>query len=153
MSAACLNCGAGLLGPYCSLCGQKHEPHPPTVGHLLGETIETVTHADSRLWRTIGTLLARPGRLTREWLEGRRVRYLPPFRLYLIASVTCFLLLALLPAHDTPEATPRTDGKVVVGGPQTGAALAIEGGEADCARLAVTGVDGSAGAALQQRLR
>lgn len=95
MSAACLNCGAGLLGPYCSLCGQKHEPHPPTVGHLLGETFESITHADSRLWRTLRTLLARPGTLTREWLAGRRASYLPPVRLYLVLSVVFFLIIAL----------------------------------------------------------
>jgi hypothetical protein len=151
--ADCLNCGAGLLGPYCSLCGQKHDPHPPTAGHLFAETVETVTHADSRLWRTFATLLSRPGKLTREWLEGRRARYLPPFRLYLIASVVCFLLLAALPSHDTQAVAPQADGKTVVGGPQSGAALAFEGGEADCARLAVTGVSGSVEAALEQRLR
>ena len=95
MSAVCLNCGARLLGPHCSLCGQKHEPQPPTVGHLLGETFETLTHADSRLWRTFGTLLARPGELTRQWFAGHRASYLPPIRLYLVLSVAFFLMVAL----------------------------------------------------------
>ncbi len=95
MSADCLNCGARLLGPYCSLCGQRHEPHPPTVGHLLGETFETLTHADSRLWRTLRTLLARPGALTREWSARHRAGYLPPIRLYLVLSVVFFLMVAL----------------------------------------------------------
>ena len=95
MSAVCLNCGARLLGPHCSLCGQKHETQPPTVGHLLGEAFESLTHADSRLWRTLGTLLARPGELTREWLIGRRASYLPPIRLYLVLSVVFFLIIAL----------------------------------------------------------
>lgn len=91
----CLNCGAKLLGPHCSLCGQRHDPHPPTVGHLLGETFETLTHADSRLWRTLRTLLARPGRLTKEWSAGHRADYLPPIRLYLVLSVVFFLMVAL----------------------------------------------------------
>lgn len=91
----CLNCGGRLLGPYCTLCGQKHEPQPPTVGHLVGETFETLTHADSRLWRTLTTLLARPGALTKEWFAGRRAGYLPPVRLYLVLSVVFFLLLAV----------------------------------------------------------
>jgi hypothetical protein len=91
----CLNCGAKLLGPHCSLCGQRHEPRPPTVGHLLGETFETLTHADSRLWRTLRTLLARPGELTREWFAGHRASYLPPIRLYLVLSVVFFLTVAL----------------------------------------------------------
>jgi len=95
VSAVCLNCGAKLLGPHCSLCGQKHEPQPPTVGHLLGETFESITHADSRLWRTLGTLLARPGELTRQWFAGHRASYLPPIRLYLVLSVAFFLMVAL----------------------------------------------------------
>lgn len=65
------------------------------MGHLLGETFETITHADSRLWRTLGTLLARPGELTRQWFAGHRARYLPPIRLYIVLSLGFFLLLAL----------------------------------------------------------
>lgn len=105
----CLNCGAKLLGPYCSLCGQRHEPHPPTVGHLLGETFETLTHADSRLWRTLRTLLARPGGLTREWFAGHRASYLPPIRLYIVLSVGFFLLLALDLGATADVDAPRID--------------------------------------------
>jgi hypothetical protein len=90
----CLNCGAPLGGHFCASCGQRHETHPPTVGHLLGEVAETLTHADSRLWRTIRLLISKPGLLTVEFLAGRRERYLPPIRLYFILSFFFFLLLA-----------------------------------------------------------
>ena len=93
----CLNCGARLAGRYCSDCGQKDDPHRPTFGHFVAETIESLTHADSRLWRTLWTLLVRPGLLTAEYFAGRRERYLPPVRLYIVFSVTYFLLLALFP--------------------------------------------------------
>ncbi len=92
---ACQNCGAPLSGEYCSACGQRHEPHVHTVGHFASEAFESVTHADSRLWRTIGYLLARPGFLSREFFEGRRARYLPPFRLYLVISVLFFVVTGL----------------------------------------------------------
>lgn len=106
----CLNCGGKLIGAYCTLCGQKHEPHPPTVGHLLGETFETLTHADSRLWRTLRTLLTQPGTLTTEWFAGHRARYLPPIRLYIVLSLGFFLLLALdLRAAADPDASSRID--------------------------------------------
>ena len=90
--AACANCGAILSGPYCASCGQRHEPHVHSLSHFVAEAIEGLTHADSRLWRTLGYLLTRPGRLTREFLQGRRARYLPPFRLYLVISVAFFLV-------------------------------------------------------------
>jgi Protein of unknown function (DUF3667) len=88
----CANCGAPLTGEYCATCGQRYEPHVHTLKHFAAEAFESITHADSRVWRTFGYLLTRPGLLTREFLNGRRVSYLPPFRLYLVISVVFFLV-------------------------------------------------------------
>jgi len=93
----CLNCGAPLAGRYCAACGQRDDPHVHRIGHFLHEAFEGLTHADSRLWRTLWPLLARPGFLTREFFAGRRQRYLPPFRLYIVVSLLFFIVLALLP--------------------------------------------------------
>jgi hypothetical protein len=87
----CANCGASLVGEYCASCGQRHEPHIHTVAHFAGEAFESISHADSRLWRTLWYLLSRPGYLTREFFTGHRVSYLPPFRLYLVISVLFFV--------------------------------------------------------------
>lgn len=95
VTLVCANCHAALDGEYCSACGQRHEPHVHTVAHFASEAFESVSHADSRLWRTLWYLLARPGFLTREFFAGRRVRYLPPFRLYLVISVVFFLVVGL----------------------------------------------------------
>jgi hypothetical protein len=91
----CANCHATLAGEYCAACGQRHEPHVHTVAHFAGEAFESISHADSRVWRTLLFLLIKPGRLTREFFDGRRVRYLPPFRLYLVISVLFFLVVGL----------------------------------------------------------
>lgn len=93
----CLNCGAPLAGKYCAACGQRDDPHVHRIGHFLHEAFEGLTHADSRLWRTLWPLLARPGLLTQEFFAGRRQRYLPPFRLYIVVSLLFFIVLALLP--------------------------------------------------------
>src|ERR1700753_2472510 len=90
----CLNCGAPLAAHYCSACGQAADVHVPTSRELLHEVLEGVTHSDSRLWRTLTTLWFRPGELTLEFIRGRRVAYLPPFRLYLVVSVILFILAA-----------------------------------------------------------
>jgi hypothetical protein len=92
----CQNCKSPLHGPYCAACGQRHEPHIHSIREFGSEAFETVTHADSRLWRTLWLLVAKPGFLTKEFLEGRRARYLPPFRLYLVLSVLLFLVVALM---------------------------------------------------------
>ncbi len=95
LTLVCANCHAALSGEFCAVCGQRHEPHVHTVAHFAGEAFESVSHADSRLWRTLWYLLARPGFLTREFFAGRRVRYLPPFRLYLVISLVFFLVVGL----------------------------------------------------------
>jgi hypothetical protein len=107
---ACANCGAALTGEYCGTCGQRDEPHVHSVRHFAAEAFESLSHADSRLWRTLWLLLARPGFLTREFFAGRRARYLPPFRLYLVLSVILVLLTSLggsdAPAPQEPVAAP-----------------------------------------------
>ena len=101
----CTNCGTPLTGPYCSECGQRHHDHPVhSFWHFMQEATEDLTHADSRLWRTLHALLLRPGLLTREFLDGRRARYLPPVRLYLVVSLL-FFLIAGLAASLAPHAT------------------------------------------------
>lgn len=93
---ACANCGAPLTGKYCSQCGQRHHDHPVhDFWHFISEALEDLTHADSRLWQTLTALLFRPGLLTREFLDGRRARYLPPVRLYLVVSVIFFIIVGL----------------------------------------------------------
>jgi Protein of unknown function (DUF3667)/Domain of unknown function (DUF4286) len=96
---ACLNCGAPLTAEYCNVCGQRHEPHIHTVWHFTREATENLTHADSRFWRTLWALVAKPGFLTREFFAGRRARYLPPVRLYLVISILFFLLAGVLPSE------------------------------------------------------
>jgi hypothetical protein len=101
MSATrCRNCGAAVSGRYCGDCGQRVEPRLVPVWQLAREATANITHADSRLWRTLFALWFRPGFLTREYLDGRRARYLPPLRLYLVVSLLCFLL-ASMTGNDT----------------------------------------------------
>ena len=69
------------------------------MGEFASETFESITHADSRLWRTLWLLLSKPGFLTVEFFEGRRARYLPPFRLYLVLSVVLFLVAGSVNHH------------------------------------------------------
>ena len=92
----CKNCEAVLLGRFCVNCSQAADVHVPTTLELAHELLEGLTHSDSRLWRTLTTLWFKPGKLTEEFVAGRRVAYLPPFRLYLIVSIVFFLLASIM---------------------------------------------------------
>src|SRR5579863_2487876 len=91
-AARCDNCGAPVSGKFCGACGQRREAPVHSLWHFTQLATEDLTHADSRVWRTLGALLYKPGLLTREFLSGRRARYLPPVRLYLVLSVLFFLV-------------------------------------------------------------
>lgn len=108
-----------LLGRFCANCSQAADVHVPTTKELAHELLEGLTHSDSRLWRTLTTLWFKPGKLTEEFVAGRRVAYLPPFRLYLIVSILFFLAASLMPANFTvlqfdnatkPAAPPASAG-------------------------------------------
>jgi Protein of unknown function (DUF3667) len=94
----CRNCDAALAGPFCAECGQRHHEHlDPSLREIAHEAGEELLHLDGKLLDTLRLLLTAPGRLTREFLEGRRARYLSPLRLYLTCSVVFFFVMALVP--------------------------------------------------------
>ncbi|NOT40127.1 MAG: DUF3667 domain-containing protein [Alphaproteobacteria bacterium] len=91
----CANCGTALSGPYCSNCGQKASDYHRPFWWILGEFLDSVFGYDSRTFRTIWLLFAEPGEFTRRYVAGERASMLPPFRLFVIASVVFFLTLQL----------------------------------------------------------
>jgi len=93
--AACANCGTDLQGQYCANCGQRARDRMISLWELVQEASEILTSLDSRLWRTLAMLLFRPGRLTRDYLLGRRARYIPALRLFLGLSLLFFFLFSL----------------------------------------------------------
>ena len=99
----CLNCGHRVEEHFCSHCGQENiEPRQP-FHYLFTHFFEDLTHYDGHVWKTFRFLLLKPGLLTREYLMGRRMRYVPPVRLYIFLSFITFLLPAFLfPSHEEP---------------------------------------------------
>lgn len=96
--ARCLNCDAPLDGRFCAACGQEARDPKPTTQELLHAAAGEFFNWDGKLFGTLRTLVSKPGLLTAELLAGRRARYLPPLRLYLICSVAFFALSAMLPS-------------------------------------------------------
>lgn len=65
------------------------------VATFIASAFAGLASFDGRFWRTVLPLIGRPGFLTRELIEGRRVRYVPPMRLYLFVSFLFFLTVQL----------------------------------------------------------
>jgi Protein of unknown function (DUF3667) len=93
----CLNCGEPLFRRYCPACGQAAIDPNPTLAEFFHEAAGEFLLWDGKLATTFRLLLTRPGELTREYLAGKRARYLSPLRLYLTCSVLFLTLKALMP--------------------------------------------------------
>jgi len=90
--SACKNCGTAASGNFCHQCGQATHLHVPSAREFLHEFIAHYVAIEGKLWHSLKLLLFKPGLLTREYIEGRRVRYIEPLRLYLSFSIIFFAL-------------------------------------------------------------
>jgi hypothetical protein len=92
--ALCANCGHTLTGPYCQACGQAAHLHRSLL-HLLEELGHNVLHFDAKGWRTLPLLAARPGLLTRRYIDGQRTRYVSPLALFLFTGFLMFFVVSM----------------------------------------------------------
>jgi hypothetical protein len=91
----CPNCGTQLSGNFCQGCGQAAHLHVPSAREFLHEFIAHYVALEGKLWKSMALLIFRPGRLTRDYIEGKRVRYIEPLRLYLTFSIIFFAIFKL----------------------------------------------------------
>lgn len=98
-SGTCLNCQTPLAtgARFCSQCGQDTANHPPSLMEFVHEFVSHYIAVEGTLWKSLWGLMARPGFLTREYLAGRKQRYVLPLRLLLTLGLLFFLALKLMP--------------------------------------------------------
>jgi hypothetical protein len=94
LSEPCLNCGKPLMGSYCGNCGQEAKELRRPFFRLSREAISSLFELDGRSFRTLFYLLTKPAHLSKEYFSGRRMQYTPPLRLFLVISVSFFLLVS-----------------------------------------------------------
>ncbi len=91
----CISCGAPPAGVYCGVCGQKNDDMRRSLVLLSRDFLQDTFSFDSRMWRTLGLLAVAPGRVAADYAHGKRSRYTPPVRLFLVVSFLFFLTLTL----------------------------------------------------------
>ena len=89
----CKNCETQFTGHYCPECGQAVKDYDKPFSFIFYNFLGDFFAFDTRFFRTLAALVAKPGFLTNEYFDGRRVRYAPPFRIYIFVSFILFLLL------------------------------------------------------------
>ncbi|MBU2972763.1 DUF3667 domain-containing protein [Zobellia sp. B3R18] len=91
----CLNCGhpLDLSDKYCPNCAQANSTKKITIKDYLDEFFGTLISYDSRLLRTLSTLLIKPGKITKSYIDGKRISYTNPFRFLLSLAIIYFLII------------------------------------------------------------
>lgn len=107
--SACLNCGTALIGSHCHACGQSAHVHR-TLGAFFHDLLHGVFHFEGKIWRTLPMLAFQPGRLTREYIDGRRASYISPIALFLFFV---FLMFAVFHATSPEDSAEGSDPAAV----------------------------------------
>lgn len=98
----CSNCKQPLSvkDNFCSNCSQVNDLRPLSIKQYLAEFLSGFFSFDSRTINTIFPLLIKPGIISKEYIKGKRMKYVNPFKLYLHTSIIFFLLIGLFSRFD-----------------------------------------------------
>jgi hypothetical protein len=108
----CANCDAVLGGRFCQDCGQAAHVHRSLL-HVVEELLHGIFHFETRAWRTLAELVWRPGRMIRDYVHGRRARYVPPLALFLFMMFALFLVFSMTTPLGHADAGPAPGAAAV----------------------------------------
>lgn len=87
----CLNCEATLVGTFCHSCGQKMlEPSERTFKHFVFQFFGSAFFLENNFLKNVWTLLTKPGKLSLDFMEGKRKRWMTPFSLFFLINIFYF---------------------------------------------------------------
>jgi len=91
----CLNCGhlLDISDKYCPNCSQANSTKKIVLKDFIDEFFSSLINYDSKLLKTLYTLLTKPGTITKDYINGKRVSYTNPFR-FLLSLAFLYLLMA-----------------------------------------------------------
>ena len=90
----CLNCGRSLEEEhkFCPNCGQLNSIKKLALSDFFSEFFSGLFAYDSRFIRTMRVLLFKPGKISKDYIQGKRMRYVNPYRFFLTTAIIFFLI-------------------------------------------------------------
>lgn len=108
----CLSCNMTTPDNFCSNCGQKNDDMRRSLFALIADILGNIFAFEGRMWKTWGALLFKPGKISRTYADGNRMRYSAPIRTYLVVSILFFSFMAFSNTHFMSfEVKPSNDVK------------------------------------------
>jgi len=97
----CLNCVASLKNDkntynnFCPNCGQKNTTLKLKFSEVFSEAISAVFSFESKFYKSLFTLFLKPGKITYDYIIGKRIKYVNPFRLYILSGFLNVIFLTI----------------------------------------------------------
>lgn len=93
----CPNCGNNFDKSFgfCPHCGQKNREIKLGFKYLLNDFLAGSFNIDSKFIISFKLLISKPALLSKEFLKGKRTKYLSPLRMYLLVSLVYFAVMSL----------------------------------------------------------
>ncbi|MGY5849903.1 DUF3667 domain-containing protein [Salegentibacter sp. F14] len=109
----CLNCDHPLdkSDKYCPSCGQLNSTKKLAFDDFFNEFFAGILAYDSRFRRTMRSLLFNPGKISKDYILGKRMRYANPFRFYLSASIIFFIIWGFVNSFELQPITTNLDSE------------------------------------------
>jgi hypothetical protein len=95
-STPCINCDAAMTAAqkFCGQCGQRVIQGRLTLREVGHDLVHAITHADHSIFSLVKDLALRPGRVAREYVDGKRKKYFGPFAfLFILVGLASFVTL------------------------------------------------------------
>ncbi len=102
----CLNCGSKTNGAFCSACGQSTTVHRITLRETINDFFSSTFALEGPLLSTIKGLIINPGRLFREFINGKRKTYYKPVAFFVVLTAAYLILREAInydPFEDQPQ--------------------------------------------------
>lgn len=115
----CLNCGTEVVGQFCHECGQKTDNYHRSLRRLLIHFLDEFFTFDSKFFRSLIPLLIKPGRLTNEYLSGKQVSYVAPFRLYFFTVIVFLFVQSVWNPYKVMDMSSGNRGPIIQYGDNT----------------------------------
>jgi hypothetical protein len=116
-STSCPNCSevfAEINHNFCPYCGQENHTHKLPFKHFVMETLESITHFDTKLLSTLKDLVLKPGMAIKNYNSNKRARYVPPIRMYVFTTFIFLLILSFLFSHRIEENNESFRKKITI---------------------------------------
>jgi hypothetical protein len=110
-SITCANCHFSFkeVDNFCPSCGQENHTHKLPVRHFLLEFLESLTHFDTKVFRTFRDMIVTPGLVTKNYNNNKRAQYVPPARIYVFMSFIFFFLISVLYNDNIKKTTEQIE--------------------------------------------